>query len=217
MPESILADSPAPDCKICPRLLLFRKKNMAAFPEFFNAPVPAFGDQPDNVRLLIIGMAPGLKGANCTGRPFTGDFAGDLLYQTLLDHGLASGRYDKHAKDGLSLHGCLITNAVKCVPPQNKLTGAEVNSCNRFLASEIKSYKNLRCIIALGVLSHGATLKALGEKKSAYKFGHNVHHTLPGGLIMTDSYHCSRYNTNTGRLTPEMFNDVFDAIKPILD
>ncbi len=217
MCKTSIIEVPAPDCTICPRLVQFRKQNIAAFPEFFNGPVPSFGDRPDNVRLLIVGMAPGLRGANCTGRPFTGDFAGDLLYQTLIEHGLASGSYDKHAEDGLRLHNCLITNAVKCVPPKNKLTGAEVNACNRFIASEIRSYKNLRCIMALGVLSHGAILKALGEKKSAFKFGHNVHHTLSGGLVLVDSYHCSRYNTNTGRLTPGMFNDVFEAIGPLLD
>ena len=207
---------PAADCGLCPRLLEFRVQNKAAYPEFFNAPVPSFGDSPENVKLLIVGMAPGLKGANCTGRPFTGDYAGDLLYETLQAHGLATGQYDKHKNDGMSLRGCLITNAVKCVPPQNKLTGAEVNTCNKFLASELQIYPNLKCILVLGLLAHGATLKALGEKKSRYKFAHNVMHELPNGVILANSYHCSRYNTNTGRLTSEMFNAVFESIKPLL-
>ncbi|MBT4889729.1 MAG: uracil-DNA glycosylase [Rhodospirillales bacterium] len=217
MIQPLKAEFPSPDCALCPRLAQFRCDNQAAYPAFFNAPVPSFGDEPENVRLLIVGMAPGLKGANCTGRPFTGDYAGDLLYETLLSHGLASGNYDKHPDDGLTLHGCLITNAVKCVPPQNKLTGPEVNTCNDFLESEIKTFPNLRCILTLGLLAHGATLKALGEKKAPYKFAHNAHHTLPNGVILVNSYHCSRYNTNTGRLTTAMFNDVFDGIKSLIE
>jgi uracil-DNA glycosylase family 4 len=207
---------PAADCELCPRLARFRDANKVTFPDFFNAPVPPFGDSSENVQLLIVGMAPGLKGANCTGRPFTGDYAGDLLYETLIKFGLATGKYDKRIDDGLALKKCLITNAVKCVPPQNKLTGPEVNTCNGFLASEISSYVNLRCILVLGLLAHGATLKALGQKKAAFKFAHNAHHPLPGGLVLANSYHCSRYNTNTGRLTTQMFNDVFEGIVPLL-
>jgi len=209
------AEFPSPDCELCPRLAQFRQENRLAYPSFFNAPVPSFGDDLKNVRLLIVGMAPGLKGANCTGRPFSGYYAGDLLYETLLQHNLASGNYDKHCEDGLELHNCLITNAVKCVPPQNKLTGPEVNTCNGFLASELQTFPNLRCILVLGLLAHGATLKALGEKKAAYKFAHNAHHTLPGGVVLVNSSHCSRYNTNTGRLTTPMFNDVFEGILPL--
>lgn len=209
-------DQPATDCVLCPRLLAYRSDNQAAYPDFFNAPVPPFGDASKNVKLLIIGMAPGLRGANCTGRPFTGDYAGDLLFETLLRHDLATGTYDKRSDDGLKLKGCVITNAVKCAPPQNKLTGSEVNTCNPFLISELDSYKNLKSILVLGLLAHGATLKALGEKKSAYKFAHNAHHTLPSGIKLVSSYHCSRYNTNTGRLTSAMFNDVFESIKPDL-
>jgi uracil-DNA glycosylase family 4 len=180
----------------------------AGHPDWHNAPVPAFG--PLSARLLIVGLAPGLKGANLTGRPFTGDYAGDLLYATLKDKGLARGSYGATAEDGLELVDCRITNAVRCVPPENKPVGQEVAACRDFLVREIAAMANLKVVLVLGGLAHGAVLAALGERKSAYKFGHGALHRLPGGPVLADSYHCSRYNTNTGRLTAEMFADVFD-------
>ena len=206
------ADSsqPGPDCALCPRLKEFRQANRARFPEWHNAPVPSFGGV--DAGLLIVGLAPGLRGANATGRPFTGDFAGDLLYQTLLKFGLAAGTYGAAADDGLRLVNCRITNAVRCVPPQNKPVGAEVAACRGFLADEIAKLRRLKVVLALGTLAHGAVLAAQGEKKSAWKFGHRQFHGLSGGLILADSYHCSRYNTNTGRLTEEMFEEVFAEI-----
>lgn len=195
---------PPRECDRCPRLVDFRQANRGAFPDFHNAPVPSFG--PLDAPLLIVGLAPGLKGANQTGRPFTGDYAGDLLYATLLKLGLAKGSYGRTAADGLELVGCRITNAVRCVPPENKPVGAEVSACRPFLIDEISAMPNLTTLLALGSLAHGAVLSALGEKKSAYRFGHAVRHRLSrSGLTLADSYHCSRYNTNTGKLTPEMF------------
>ncbi len=206
------ADSrlPGRDCALCPRLKEFRQANRGQFPEWHNAPVPSFGGV--DAGLLIVGLAPGLRGANATGRPFTGDFAGDLLYQTLLKFGLAEGTYGARADDGLRLVNCRITNAVRCVPPQNKPVGAEVAACRGFLADEIAKLRRLKVILALGTLAHGAVLAALGEKKSAWKFGHRQFHGLSGGLILADSYHCSRYNTNTGRLTEAMFHSAFEGI-----
>ncbi|MEK9752841.1 MAG: uracil-DNA glycosylase [Rhodospirillaceae bacterium] len=180
----------------------------AAHADWHNAPVPAFG--PLSARLLIVGLAPGLKGANLSGRPFTGDYAGDLLYATLLDKGLARGRDGARADDGLAVLECGLSNAVRCVPPENKPVGAEVAACRPFLASELAAMARLRVVIALGGLAHGAVLAALGARKSAYKFAHGALHRLEDGLVLADSYHCSRYNTNTGRLTAEMFADVFD-------
>ncbi len=209
------ADFPAADCPLCPRLAQFRRDNTDAHPDWFNRPVPSFGDV--SARLLIVGLAPGLKGANRTGRPFTGDFAGDLLYATLGDFGFADGIYGKHAGDGLRLVDCRITNAVRCVPPQNKPTGPETKTCNSYLAAEIASMDDLRVIVTLGGLSHGAVLTALGLKKSAYKFAHIARHEVAPGLTVVNSYHCSRYNTNTGRLTGSMFADVFHAVRKILD
>jgi uracil-DNA glycosylase family 4 len=205
---------PAPECPLCPRLVAFRQANRAANPKWHNAPVPAFGGK--DVRLLIVGLAPGLKGANLTGRPFTGDFAGELLYGTLLEFGLAAGTYAARADDGLTLIGCRITNAVRCVPPENKPIGSEVAACRRFLAAEIAELDDLKAVLALGALAHGAVLAALGQKKSAFKFGHGRVHGLPGGLTLADSYHCSRYNTNTGKLTPAMFHAVFAALLPLI-
>jgi len=202
---------PAPDCALCPRLVAYRKDNQAAYPAFHNAPVPSFGDL--DARLLIVGLAPGLKGANQTGRPFTGDYAGDLLYATLLKFGLAEGSYGAKADDGLRLKDCRITNAVRCVPPQNKVIGAETKACRPFLVSEIESMPNLTHVLALGAVAHSAVLATLGVKQSAAKFGHGAAHALPG-LILVDSYHCSRYNTNTGRLTTEMFEGVFATLTP---
>ena len=207
-----LASEPPADCRVCPRLAAFRDANRARHEGFFNAPVPSFGEPAP--RLLIVGLAPGLKGANRTGRPFTGDYAGDLLYPTLLKFGWARGAYRASPDDGLTLAGCRITNAVRCVPPENKPTTPEIHSCNDFLRAEIEALRpHLRAILALGGIAHGAILTALGLKKSHCKFGHGALHDLPGGLILTDSYHCSRYNTNTGRLTPEMFEAVFLGLR----
>jgi uracil-DNA glycosylase family 4 len=207
--------APSRDCGLCPRLAAFRVGNRSAYPEFFNAPVPAFG--PIDARLLIVGLAPGLKGANRTGRPFTGDYAGDLLYATLGRFGFAAGRYDQRPDDGLSLLDCRVTNGVRCVPPQNKPTGPEINACRPFLEREIAAMTKLECIVALGGISHGTVLAALGQRKSAWKFTHGALHRLPGGPLLADSYHCSRYNTNTGRLTEDMFHDVFKTVRAELD
>jgi len=212
--EATAADPPA-DCPLCPRLVAFRDTNRAAFTDFFNAPVPSFG--PTDARLLIVGLAPGLRGANRTGRPFTGDYAGDLLYDTLISHGFARGRYDRRPDDGLEMVDCRITNAVRCVPPQNKPVGAEVSACRPFLARTIAEMPALRAILVLGSLAHGATLTTLGQRKSAYKFGHDTAHQLPDGRTLISSYHCSRYNTNTGKLTVKMFDSVFETLRTVLD
>lgn len=177
--------------------------------------MPSFG--PIGARVLIVGLAPGLRGANRTGRPFTGDYAGDLLYETLVGHGLARGRYDRRPDDGLELIDCRITNAVRCVPPENKPVGAEVSACRPFLARTIAEMPSLRAILMLGSLAHGATLSTLGLRKSAFKFGHGAVHPLPDGRTLVSSYHCSRYNTNTGKLTTEMFNAVFGTLRAVLD
>ncbi|HJR20650.1 MAG TPA: uracil-DNA glycosylase [Dongiaceae bacterium] len=197
---------PDRDCPLCKRLVDFRLAARAKFPDWHNAPVPPFG--PDEARLLIVGLAPGLQGANRTGRPFTGDYAGNLLYATLKEFGLARGEYQQRPDDSLQLVDCRISNAVKCVPPENKPTPEEIRICNRFLAEELASLPKLKVILALGSIAHEAVLVALGQKKSAAKFAHGAHHALPRGLAMYNSYHCSRYNTNTGRLTTEMFRDV---------
>lgn len=200
------------DCRACPRLAAFRDDNRQTYPDYFNAPVPAFSAEPDDVRLLIVGLAPGLKGANRTGRPFTGDWAGDLLYPTLIKFGWAAGDYGLSADDGLRLVKARITNAVRCVPPENKPVGAEINACNGFLAEEISGLRTLEHIVALGGIAHGAVLKALGLKKSAFKFAHGAQFDLGNGVRLTNSYHCSRYNTNTGRLTTDMFEAVFEGL-----
>lgn len=206
--------TPALDCDLCPRLKDFRNDNATKNPDWFNAPVPSFGSV--DAKLLIVGLAPGLKGANLTGRPFTGDYAGDLLYATLLESGFAKGTYAKVKSDGLELLDCRITNAVRCVPPQNKPTGPETRTCSPFLKSEIDGMKNLRAVLALGGLAHGAVLGVLGERKAAYKFGHQASHQLDSGLTLFDSYHCSRYNTNTRKLTEQMFLNVFNDLKEFL-
>lgn len=205
---------PDRDCDLCPRLAAFRDENRRANPDWFNGPVPAFGslDAP----LLIVGLAPGLKGANLTGRPFTGDYAGDLLYATLRKYGFAKGQYDKRPDDGLRLIDCRVTNGVRCVPPQNKPVGQEINACRPFLTDEIKLMPNLRVILSLGLVSHSTVLGALDEKRSAWKFAHGALHGLSSGITLANSYHCSRYNTNTGRLTEAMFSDVFDSIRKLL-
>ena len=201
---------PGWDCALCPRLVEFRETQRVRQPDWYNAPVPAFGAL--EARFLIVGMAPGLKGANLTGRPFTGDYAGDLLYATLGKFGWAKGSYAARPDDGVSLHDCRVTNAVRCVPPQNKPTASEVNACRQFLADEIAAMQCLEVILALGGVAHGAVVATLGHRKSAWKFGHNLRHDLPDGPVLFNSYHCSRYNTNTGRLTTVMFEDVFRAI-----
>ena len=202
---------PGRDCRLCPRLADFRQENRRKYPEYHNAPVPCFG--PRSARLAIVGLAPGLQGANRTGRPFTGDYAGDLLYATLLKFGLAEGRYDRRPDDGFDLVDCRIVNAVRCVPPQNKPTPAEINTCNGFLKAEIASMPNLRAMLALGAIAHGAALSVLGERKSRYRFAHNAVHELSNGLKLVDSYHCSRYNTNTGVLTTDMFGAAVKTAK----
>jgi uracil-DNA glycosylase family 4 len=204
-------EHPDHDCALCPRLVAYRTENRAKFPGWHNGPVGSFGDV--GAALLIVGLAPGLKGANRSGRPFTGDAAGDLLYPTLISFGLAEGTFAARADDGLKLIDCRITNAVRCAPPQNKVTAAETAACRPFLNAEISRMKNLKTILALGVVAHAAVLSCFGMKKSATPFAHAARHKLTGGLTLMDSYHCSRYNTNTGRLTPEMFNDVFSKIQ----
>lgn len=205
------AAEPLKNCSLCPRLAGYRASNAAAYPAYFNGPAPSFG--PAGARLLIVGLAPGLHGANRTGRPFTGDFAGDLLYRTLLKFGFASGVYDARPDDGLTLDAAMITNAVRCAPPQNKPTPAEIKTCRPFLSARIAALPQLRAIIALGRIAHESTLAALGVKSKDAPFAHGAEHALPGGLFLFDSYHCSRYNTNTGRLTEPMFDSVFEAAK----
>ncbi|MCB9988231.1 MAG: uracil-DNA glycosylase [Rhodospirillales bacterium] len=207
-------ENPPRDCTLCPRLAQFRQDNRKAFPDKFNAPVPAFGGL--DAAFLVVGLAPGLRGANFSGRPFTGDWAGDLLYATLLKSGFAKGTYGAHANDGLELVNARITNAVRCVPPENKPIGDEMNKCRPFLQQEMAAMPNLKVILCLGKISHDAVVRTCGEKLSAYKFGHGAVHKLGNGLMIIDSYHCSRYNTNTGRLTTQMFEDVFEEIKHIL-
>lgn len=204
---------PDRNCPICPRLAAFREQLRAEYPDKFNAPVPSFG--PEDAGLLIVGLAPGLRGANFTGRPFTGDYAGDLLYGTLLKFGYARGEYKADPNDGLELVGARITNAVRCLPPENKPTGAEINNCRPFLISEIENLKNLKVILCLGLISHNSVLKTLGAKQAGHKFVHGAVHDIDGFKVV-DSYHCSRYNTNTGRLTAAMFEDVFETIGKIL-
>jgi uracil-DNA glycosylase len=198
-----LLPEPLTDCPLCPRLAAFRAANRAAYPDFHNNPVASFG--PVDAELLIVGLAPGLKGANRTGRPFTGDYAGDLLYRTLLDYGLAEGRYDRRPDDGLRLMNCRVTNAVRCVPPENKPTPAEARTCRRFLEGEIRGLAALSVILALGRVAHDAVVAASGGRPAAFRFAHGAAHELPNGLRLIDSYHCSRYNTQTGVLTEEMF------------
>jgi uracil-DNA glycosylase family 4 len=202
--------SPTQDCALCPRLAAFRLDNRRLLPEGHNAPVPSFGSLA--APLLIVGLAPGLRGANVSGRPFTGDYAGDLLYGALMKFGLASGRYGASALDGLQLRNCRISNAVRCVPPLNKPTPLEITTCRCFLNAEIAAMPNLRALLCLGRISHDSAVKALGLKGKDAPFGHGAVHRPPSGLTLYDSYHCSRYNTNTGVLTTKMFDDVFARI-----
>ena len=200
--------TPGRDCPLCPRLVAFRADNRKRFPDWHNAPVPAFGSL--DARLAIVGLAPGLRGANRTGRPFTGDWAGDLLYDTLLAKGLASGTYLERPDDSLVPVECRITNAVRCVPPANRPTPAEAKSCRPFLADELAAMPNLRAILAIGGFAHDAAILALGGRKSAFPFAHGALHRLTPTIAMVDSYHCSRLNTNTGRLTPQMFAEAVE-------
>lgn len=206
--------APEKTCSLCPRLYEFRQSNIQKYPEKHNGPVPSFG--PLDAKLLIVGLAPGLKGANFTGRPFTGDYAGELLYPTLLKFKLAQGQFEACITDSLELLNCRITNAVRCVPPENKPIGSEMKTCLSFLEKEIKAMKNLRTILSLGLISHNAVLKALGRAQTHFKFAHEAVHEL-GHITLIDSYHCSRYNTNTGRLTPEMFENAVQKAIKIMD
>ena len=205
--------NPPRDCPLCPRLVAFRELWREREPTWHNAPVPAFG--APNPHLLIVGLAPGLRGANRTGRPFTGDYAGDLLYATLLKFGFARGNYRADPADGLKLVDCAIANGVACVPPENKPNTAEINTCRRFLAAGIAARKELKAIVALGRIAHDTTLRALAERPSRFPFGHSATHDM-GRLRLYDSYHCSRYNTNTGVLTTEMFEAVFASVRDYL-
>ena len=206
---------PPRECPACPRLVAFRHRYRAAEPSWHNAPVHSFGAA--DARLLIVGLAPGLRGANRTGRPFTGDYAGDLLYGTLLAYGFANGVYGADPADGLSLRDCRITNAVRCVPPENKPTPLEINTCRSFLAATIAGMPHLAAILALGRVAHESTLVALGRKRSSVRFGHAGQYEVAPHLALFSSYHCSRYNTQTGKLTTEMFHQVFAAIRSYLD
>jgi uracil-DNA glycosylase family 4 len=197
---------PSTECALCPRLAEYRQSNRAAHADWFNAPVPSFGRL--DARLLLVGLAPGVRGANRTGRPFTGDFAGELLYRTLLKFGLAQGSYRADPYDGLQLIDCRVTNAVRCVPPANLPTPSEIATCNRFLAAEIAAMPQLRGLLALGTTAHNAILRAQEIKPARMPFRHGSIHALPGNRLLADSYHVSRLNTNTGRLTEAMFHAV---------
>ncbi len=203
---------PDEKCCKCQRLIAFRHDNKIKFPTYFNAPVPSFGEL--DAQILIVGLAPGLNGANQTGRPFTNDYAGDVLYPILKKYGFASGEYGKRRDDGFVLSNVRITNSVRCVPPQNKVTGEETKNCGAFLIDEIAAMKRLKIILTLGSVAHNAVLGVLGYKKTAYKFAHNAVHCLDKhNLLLVNSYHTSRYNINTGVLTYEMFEDVIQNIK----
>jgi uracil-DNA glycosylase len=207
-------EAPA-DCELCPRLVAFLGSHRAGEPTWHNRPVRSFGDEA--ARLLVVGLAPGLRGANRTGRPFTGDYAGDLLYATLAEFGFSQGKFAAHPDDGLTLHDCMITNAVRCVPPENKPTPAEINTCRQFLSARILALPRLAAIVCLGRVSHDSTLRAFGSKLSAYPFAHGARHEVKPGVAIFDSYHCSRYNTNTGVLTTAMFRSVFSDVRQHLD
>ena len=214
-PRAAAAAEPPRDCPLCPRLAAFRNEWRTREPDWFNAPVHSFG--PLDARLLVVGLAPGLRGANRTGRPFTGDYAGDLLYATLNELGFSRGRFDARPDDGLTLVDARITNAVHCVPPENKPTPAEIATCrDAYLAQRIPAMPRLRAIVALGRIAHESTVRARGLRLAAVPFAHGAQHAL-GQLRLFDSYHCSRYNTNTGVLTPKMFREVFAKVRKELD
>ena len=208
---------PPRDCPLCPRLRDFRNDWREREPGWFNAPVPTFlpPEGETSVRFLIVGLAPGLRGANRTGRPFTGDYAGVLLYETLIRFGFARGSYEARPDDGLELVGTAIVNAVRCVPPENKPVGAEISTCRRFLAPTLGRFPNLRAVLTLGTIAHQSTVRALSARVAAFPFGHGARYEL-GGIALFSSYHCSRYNTNTGVLTEAMFVDVFREIDEFL-
>lgn len=210
MPARDLRSDPQHHCNLCPRLHGFIADWRQREPDWFNGPVPTFvaaaGDE--TVRLLIVGLAPGLRGANRTGRPFTGDFAGDLLYSTLARFGFSSGTFDARSDDGVELVGAAITNAVRCVPPENKPVGAEINTCRDFLSETIRRFDRLEAIVTLGTIAHQSTVRALGLRVKDYPFSHGARQKADNYTLFS-SYHCSRYNTNTGRLTEEMFLSVF--------
>jgi len=213
---------PGLDCPLCPRLVAFRLANRLEYPAFFNAPVPSFGGL--DAELLIVGLAPGLQGANATGRPFTGDYAGDILYASLLKNGFASGSYCSprgeavagHYTDNLSLVNCRITNAVRCLPPQNKPETSEIRQCNGFLKQEMAQMPHLKAVLSLGLVSHNAVLTAVGHKASFAKFTHGGVHRMHNGVLLVNSYHCSRYNINTNRLSQVMFNAVVARVNAVL-
>jgi uracil-DNA glycosylase family 4 len=202
-------------CTACPRLAAFLAESRTKYPKYYCAPVAPFGDP--NAQLIIVGLAPGFHGANATGRPFTGDHAGILLYRTLHRMGFANRPQSVSRDDDLELLNCRITNSVKCVPPQNKPLPAEIATCNRYLAAELQISGDARVYLALGSIAHNAALRALGSKPSAFKFAHGAEHALPGGKVLLDSYHCSRYNTQTRRLTEEMFVNVFARARRLLE
>lgn len=203
------------DCRDCPRLASFLDEVGRKYPDYYCRPVPPFGDA--EAKLLIVGLAPGMHGANRTGRPFTGDHAGILLYETLHEFGFASAGQSVAADDDLALINCRITNAVKCLPPDNKPVGAEINTCNRYLSSELQQLAPGSIILALGGIAHRAVIRAFGLRQADFKFGHAAEYGLENRVLLLDSYHCSRYNTNTGRLTPDMFRDVLGRAKEFLD
>lgn len=208
--EAGTGQAPGQDCPLCPRLVAYRTANRAANPDWHNGPVPSWG--PKDSPLLVLGLAPGVRGANRTGRPFTGDYAGRLLYGTLLKFGQARGQFLESPDDGLELTGCRIANAVRCVPPENLPTPAEIRTCNGFLKAELAGMPRLRAVLALGTVAHKALLQSLGIPASRFAFAHGAIHELPGGLLLADSYHVSRYNTSTRRLTPEMFEEAVSAL-----
>ena len=209
---------PPRDCPLCPRLRDFRNDWREREPGWFNAPVPTFlppGGEA-SVRFLIVGLAPGLRGANRTGRPFTGDYAGVLLYETLIRFGFACGRYEARPDDGLELVGTAITNAVRCVPPENKPVGEEIKTCRQFLTPTLGRFPNLRAVLTLGTIAHQSTVRALSARVAAFPFKHGARHEI-AGITLFSSYHCSRYNTNTGVLTEDMFVNVFSEIRSFLN
>ena len=208
VPSPLPDTEPPRDCPRCPRLVAFREELRVEHPDWWNAPVNAFGDPA--AWLAIVGLAPGKHGANRTGRPFTGDYAGDLLFATLGKFGFTEGEYDARPDDGLQLKGAMIINAVKCLPPQNKPTPEEIRTCRPFLEGQVAALPNARVFVALGQIAHQSAVKILGGRLPKAKFGHLAEHRMPGGQVLIDRYHCSRYNTNTGRLTAEMFEAVFE-------
>ena len=206
---------PDKSCHKCHRLLEFRTQNERKFPNYYNGPVPSFGSL--EAEILVVGMAPGLNGANQTARPFTNDYAGDVLYPILKNNGLAAGEYLRRKDDGFELINVRVTNAVRCVPPQNKVIGQEVKNCGEYLRQELADMHNLKVILTLGVVAHNAVLSILGYRQSAHKFAHGATHVLENhGLLLLDSYHTSRYNINTGVLTVQMFDEVVKKLKKML-